>query len=89
MFDIDNSEVIALVLPPGAKESATELKDFVATGTMLLIRQPDGRMSLESTRRETPRIERTRVYRSPSFHDTVSCEILGHQLEVIAPTLLC
>ncbi|HEX2586574.1 MAG TPA: hypothetical protein VHL14_15730 [Steroidobacteraceae bacterium] len=93
MVDLDNSEVIALVLPPGAKESATELKDFVATGTMLLIRHPDGRMSLEPTRSETAWAERARdagcVYKSRPIHDPVSCEILGHELEMIAPTLLC
>jgi hypothetical protein len=93
MMDIENSEVIALVLPPGAKESATELKDFVATGTMLLIRHPDGRMSLEPARREAAWAERARdagcIYKSRPIHDPVSQEILGHELEMIAPALLC
>ncbi len=84
-------EVIAVVLPPGAKEA--EPHNFVATGTMLLVRHADGRMSLEPTRRETMWIERARasgcVYKSRPIHDPVSREILGHELEMIAPNLLC
>ena len=93
LFDNENSEVIAVVLPPGAPDTDTMPEDFVATGTMLLIRHPDGRMSLEPTRRDPVLAERARaagcVYKSRAIHDPVSREILGHELQMIAPTLLC
>ena len=93
MSDLNNADVIAVVLPSGAAETATELQDFVATGTMLLVRHADGRMSLEPTRRDPNLAERARasgcVYKSRPVHDPVSREILGHELEMIAPTLLC
>ena len=93
MFDSQKPEVIAVVLPPDAPESAAELQDFVATGTMLLVRHADGRMSLEPTRREAAWAESARaagcVYKSRPVHDPHSREVLGHELEMIAPTLLC
>jgi hypothetical protein len=93
LFDNESSEVIAVVLPPGAPDTDAPFEDFFATGTMLLIRHPDGRMSLEPTRRDPILAERARaagcVYKSRVIHDPVSREILGHELEMIAPTLLC
>jgi len=93
LFDNEYSEVIAVVLPPGAPDTGAIPKDFVATGTMLLVLHSDGRMSLEPTRRDPILAERARaagcVYKSRPIHDADSREILGHELEMIAPTLLC
>ena len=93
MSDIDNAEVIALVLPSGAMNGETEQQDFVATGTMLVIRHPDGLPSLQSTRpvamESRTRIDGQAFYKSrPVFHSG-SIEISGHELEMIASTLLC
>ncbi len=93
MFENEESEVIAVVLPPDAPISPDKLQDFVATGTMLLIRHVDGRMSLEPARPEAAWAERARsagvVYKSRPIHDPVSREVLGHELEMVAPALLC
>jgi len=89
---VDNSEVIALLLPLDAKDNAGELRDFVATGTMLLIRHPDGRTSLESTRPEKSSTKLDRgsyVDREQLPQRSVSPEILGHELEIVASTPLC
>lgn len=92
MLENQEPEVIAVVLPPGAAESP-QLQDFVATGTMLLVRHADGRLSLEPTRPEAAWAERARasgcIYKSRPIHDPLSREVLGHELEMIAPTLLC
>jgi len=93
MLDINKSEVIAVVLPSHAAVSQTEVCDFVATGTMLLVRHPDGRMSLEPIGREAAWSERACaagcIYRSQPIHDPVSRAVVGHELELISPTLLC
>lgn len=89
----DNIEIIAVVLPDGTPDSPGALQDFVATGTMLLVRHADGCMSLEPARREAAWLDRARasdcVYKSRPIHDPLSREVLGYELEMITPALLC
>jgi len=91
--DMNDVEVIAVVLPPHASGTEAELQDFVATGTMLLVRHADGRLSLEPTRRDPVSVDRARaagcVYKSRAIHDPLSCEVVGHELEMISPARLC
>ena len=86
MTDMNDVEVIAVVLPPHASGTEAELQDFVATGTMLLVRHADGRLSLEPTRRDPVSVDRARaagcVYKSRAIHDPLSCEVVGHELEI-------
>ena len=92
-LDISKPEVIAVVLPEHASVIEAQQQDFVATGTMLLIRHADGRMSLEPVRRDAAWSNRARsagcIYRSQPIHDPDSRAVVGHELELISPTLLC
>lgn len=86
------TEIIAVVLPDGTPSTTNALQDFVATGTMLLVRHADGRMALEPARREAAwqgaRAPEC-VYKSKPIHDPVSREVIGYELEMISPALLC
>ncbi len=83
------AEVIAVVLPDGTPEQPDAITDFVATGTMLLVRHADGRMALEPVRRDQ---SVSRSAASPSGHgmksrsrpilDPVSREVMGYEMEL-------
>lgn len=79
-------EIIAVVLPDGTPEVLGALRDFVATGTMLLVRHADGRMALEPARRELA-VEQTAAgcfsKRKPIL-DPVSREVMGYEMEMLA-----
>ena len=80
-------EIIAVVMPDGTPDSPSALRDFVATGTMLLVRHPDGRMALEPARhaaawREQPSTTRT-VSKSRPILDPVSREVMGYEMEML------
>jgi len=66
-----NAEIIAVVSARRYAKLPAALQDFVATGTMLLVRHADGRMSLESARREQAFIARMQptdyAYKSSPF----------------------
>lgn len=86
-----SAEIIAVVLPDGTPNAPGAL-DFVATGTMLLVRHADGRMALEPARREAAWCNTHTadcVYKSKPIHDPVSREVIGYELEMISPALLC
>lgn len=81
-------EIIAVVLPDGTPEAPGALRDFVATGTMLLVRHADGRMALEPARREAVWAEQTTATgcfskRKPIL-DPVSREVMGYEMEMLA-----
>lgn len=80
-------EIIAVVLPDGTPETPSALRDFVATGTMLLVRHADGRMALEPARRESAWMEQAATgsfgKRKPIL-DPVSREVMGYEMEMAA-----
>jgi hypothetical protein len=80
-------EIIAVVLPDGTPESPAALSDFVATGTMLLVRHPDGRMALEPARNSAAWAGRTSskgaVSKSTPILDPVSREVVGYEMEMV------
>jgi len=92
-FDsVSNTEIIAVVLPDGTPSAPDALQDFVATGTMLLVRHADGRMALEPVRRDASLRGRQApdcVYKSKPIQDPVSREVIGYELEMISPALVC
>jgi len=80
------AEILAVVLPDGTPEHPDALTDFVATGTMLLVRHSDGRMALEPVRhhrsvgRSAP--SSGSKSRSRPILDPVSREIMGYEMEL-------
>lgn len=79
-------EIIAVVLPDGTPDSPASLRDFVATGTMLLVRYTDGRMALEPARREAAWSEQSAATgyfgkRKPIL-DPISREVVGYEMEM-------
>jgi hypothetical protein len=79
-------EIIAVVLPDGTPDSPAALRDFVATGTMLLIRHPDGRMALEPARQVAAWTNQLTsawtMGKSRPILDPVSREIMGYEMEM-------
>jgi hypothetical protein len=85
-------EIIAVVLPDGTPDSPSALQDFVATGTMLLVRHPDGRMALEPARQAAAwagqvGAKRT-VSKSRPILDPISREVMGYEMEVVDHSLV-
>lgn len=80
-------EIIAVVLPDGTPDTPAALRDFVATGTMLLVRHADGRMALEPARQNAAWLEQPGVgsfgKRRPIL-DPVSREVMGYEMEMAA-----
>jgi hypothetical protein len=80
-------EIIAVVLPDGTPETPGALRDFVATGTMLLVRHADGRMALEPARQNAAWLGQSGVgsvgKRMPIL-DPVSREVVGYEMEMTA-----
>jgi len=80
-------EIIAVVLPDGTPDSPSALRDFVATGTMLLVRHADGRMALEPARNSAAWAGQARqgsaVSRSKPILDPISREVVGYEMEMI------
>ncbi len=78
-------EIIAVVLPDGTPESVVGVRDFVATGTMLLVRHADGRMALEPAHRDAAWAERTGgcFRKSKPIVDPVSREVMGYEMEMV------
>lgn len=80
-----NAEIIAVVLPDGTPIPPDTTDDFVATGTMLLVRHGDGRLSLEPTNRRAAYVSpKQAVYRSKPIVDPTSREVLGYEMEMMA-----
>jgi hypothetical protein len=84
-------EIIAVVLPDGTPESPSALRDFVATGTMLLVRHADGRMALEPARNSAAWVgqagaQRT-VSKSRPILDPISREVMGYEMEMVDHSL--
>ena len=84
------AEIIAVVLPDGTPEQPDALTDFVATGTMLLVRHADGRMALEPLKSRSGISRNTRPLamgssrKSRPIVDPVTREIMGYEMEVAA-----
>ena len=82
------AEIIAVVLPDGTPEQPDVAMDFVATGTMLLVRHPDGRMALEPVSRGTSVARSARSAgsksRSRPILDPVTREVMGYEMEIAA-----
>ncbi len=79
-------EVIAVVLPDGTPETPGALRDFVATGTMLLVRHADGRMALEPARQNAAWMDQagtTSVGKRQPILDPVSREVVGYEMEMM------
>lgn len=80
------AEVIAVVLPDGTPEQPDAITDFVATGTMLLVRHADGRMALEPVRRDQSVSRPARATgmksRSRPILDPVSREVMGYEMDL-------
>ncbi|MGC3981375.1 MAG: hypothetical protein QM808_08960 [Steroidobacteraceae bacterium] len=83
-------EVVAVVLPDGTPEASTT-RDFVATGTMLLVRHADGRMSLESAGGKAALPKQSTATgcfrKSKPILDPVSREVMGYEMEMIELSL--
>lgn len=86
------TEIIAVVLPDGTPRTVDALNDFVATGTMLLVRHPDGRMSLEAASPASAFKSRVRstdhAYKTKPILDPVSREVMGYEMEMMASPAL-
>jgi hypothetical protein len=83
---IAQAEIIAVVLPDGTPDTPESLNDFVATGTMLMVRHPDGRVALEPVRcrigiSREPGVTRAARNRQPIL-DPVSREVVGYEMEI-------
>lgn len=79
------AEIVAVVLPDGTPIPPDAGDDFVATGTMLLVRHADGRLSLEPANRRAAYTAPTQaVYRSKPIVDPNSREVLGYEMEAMA-----
>ena len=80
-------EIIAVVLPDGTPDSPAALSNFVATGTMLLVRHADGRVALEPARRNAAWAEQTpvtgRVSKRKAILDPISREVMGYEMEMV------
>lgn len=78
-------EIIAVVLPDGTPETPAALQDFVATGTMLLVRHADGRMALEPARRAAlDQAVATGCFgRRKPILDPLSREVMGYEMEMV------
>ncbi|MGD9841724.1 MAG: hypothetical protein AB7F79_01950 [Steroidobacteraceae bacterium] len=80
-------EIMAVVLPDGSPGDLAD--DFVATGTMLLLRYPDGRLALESVSQQAAwhsnwqdRAVVSGCFRSSTpILDPVSREVMGYEME--------
>lgn len=80
-------EIMAVVLPDGSPGDLASA--FIATGTMLLLRYPDGRLALEPV--SEPATRRTNwqdhvvasgcFRRSKPILDPVSREVMGYEME--------
>lgn len=81
------AEIIAVVMPDGTPESPSALRDYVATGTMLLVRHADGRMALEPARNSAAWTGQARtggtVSRSKPILDPISREVVGYEMEMV------
>lgn len=84
-------EIIAVVLPDGTPESPSALRDFVATGTMLLVRHADGRMALEPARQSAAWTgqsgSKRTVSKSRPIVDPVTREVMGYEMEMVDHSL--
>lgn len=85
-----HAEVIAVVLPDGTPDQPESLTDFVATGTMLLVRHDDGRVALEPVRRSAGIARQTSQISAPRrgrpIVDPVSREVMGYEMDVAPST---
>lgn len=82
-------EIIAVVLPDGTPETPAALRDFVATGTMLLVRHADGRVALEPARQNAAWLGQAETMvgsgkRRPIL-DPVSREVVGYEMDMALP----
>jgi hypothetical protein len=88
---IAKAEIIAVVLPDGTPDTPESLNDFVATGTMLMVRYPDGRVALEPVSRRvgiSREAHASRVARNRQpILDPVSKEVVGYEMEVRAAAM--
>lgn len=81
---VNQPEIIAVVLPDGTPEMPDAITDFLATGTMLMVRYADGRVALEPARREIAwqgGATTGGVRRSKPILDPVSREVMGYEME--------
>lgn len=80
----DQPEIIAVVLPDGTPTMPSATTDFLATGTMLMVRYADGRVALESAGREAcwqGVASNGPIQRSKPILDPVSREVMGYEME--------
>lgn len=81
-------EVIAVVLPDGTPETPAALRDFVATGTMLLVRHADGRVALEPARQNAAWLgqsETASAAKRRPILDPISREVVGYEMDMGLP----
>ena len=81
------TEIIAVVLPDGTPDSPAALRDYVATGTMLLVRHADGRVALEPARHAAAWAGKasattSSIRRGKPILDPVSREVMGYEMEM-------
>lgn len=78
-------EIIAVVLPDGTPDTVESLSDGVATGTMLMVRHADGRVTLEPARRvitEGRRPTQQPPRKRRAIIDPVTREVMGYEFEM-------
>ena len=76
-----------MVLPDGTPAMPSDGTDFLATGTMLMVRYADGRVGLEPARREAgwqgPRARGGVQQKSKPILDPISREVMGYEMELV------
>jgi hypothetical protein len=81
-------EIIAVVLPdgtPGGPAALGQADEFVATGTMVLVRYADGRLALEPARQQAAwqgQVTSGSSFRSKPILDPLSREVMGYEMEL-------
>jgi hypothetical protein len=80
-------EIIAVLLPDGTPAMPSDSTDFLATGTMLMVRYADGRVALEPARREASwqgvRALGGVQHKSKPILDPISREVMGYEMEMV------
>lgn len=79
-------EIIAVVLPDGTPAMPTSATDFLATGSMLMVRYADGRVALEPARREAcwqGVSTQGPAHRNKPIVDPISREVVGYEMELV------
>jgi hypothetical protein len=76
-------EIMAVVLPDGSPGNLAS--DFVVTGTLLLLRYPDGRLALEAVPQQAAWQDLATAsgcFRSSTpILDPLTREVIGHEME--------